>query len=124
MFCQYVGVAGGERRHFSVITVLLSAVLLCCNMLYFRYSCNMFYFCYSAMVCYRGSYYCDHIRMPPLGNMLEFSVAFIQVKKILQFQNCSIRRYGLMPTNFCVASVNLSGKSGWGNSGVQGKNGG
>ena len=115
VFCQYVGVAGGERRHFSVITVLLISVLLCCNMIYYRYS---------AIVYYRGSYYCGHIRMPPLGNMLEFIVAFFHVKKILQFQNYSIRRYGLVPTSICVASEHLSGKSGWGNSGVQGKNGG
>ena len=113
--CLFVGVSGGERRHFSVITVLLISVLLCCNMIYYRYS---------AIVYYRGSYYCDLIRMPPLGNILESTVAFFHVKKILQFQNFYIRRYGLVSTSFCVSPENLSGKSGWGNSGVQSKNGG
>ena len=62
---------------------------------------------------HRGSYYCDLIWMPLLGNILEFTVALFLVKKISQFQNFSIRRYGIVSTCYFVASENLFGILRW-----------
>ena len=98
---RYVGVTGAERRQFSVFAVLLLSAYLCST---------IFYFCFSASVYYRGSYFCDLIWMPLLGNILEFTAALFLVKKISQFQNFSIRRYRIVSTCYYVASENLSSK--------------
>ena len=98
---SYGGVAGGERQHFSVITVLLLSVYLCGT---------IFYFCYSTSDYYRGSHYCDLIWMPHLGNILEFTVAPFSVKNFSHFQIFSIKRYGTVPTCYYVAAENLLGK--------------
>ena len=116
MVCyQWVGDVGGERRLLSGNIVLVFYVLLGYNVFCFRY-CDI--------ICYYGCYYCKHTRMPPLGNMLDSIVIFFHVKKTMQFQIYSIRRYGHVPTVFCVSPEYLFGKSGGGDFWLLWKNGG
>ena len=112
---QYVGTVGDERRFLAVINALVLLVLLCCIRFCFRYC---------AIICYYGCYCCNYIWMPPLGNILDYIVTSFYAKKIMQFQIYISRRYEPRPTIFWVSPEKFISKSGLGNFGAKGKNGG
>ena len=98
---RYVELVGRERQYFSVIAVLFFSAYLCGMLFYWRYSTADYY---------RGCHCCDPIWMPHFGNISEFTL--FSLKKIVHFQNLSIKGYGTVSTCSCyyVASENLFGK--------------
>ena len=93
-----------ERQLLSVNTVLVVFVFLDYKVPYFRHC---------VIICYCGCYCCNHIRMPPLGNIVDCAVMFFHVKKIIQFQIYIIRRYGYLPTFFFVSPESVFGSPRW-----------
>ena len=131
VYYQCVRAVGDEGRHLSVNTVLVALVLLWFTVFCFQYcerrllSINTVlvvfvlldykvpYLRHCVTICYCGCYCCNHIRMPPLGNIVDCAVMFFHIKKIIQFQIYMIRRYGYVLTFFLVSPESVFGSPRW-----------
>ena len=105
VYFQCVRAVGDEGRHLSVNTVLVALVLLWFTVFCFQYcerrllSINTVlvvfvlldykvpYLRHCVTICYCGCYCCNHIRMPPLGNIVDCAVMFFHIKKLDNFRS-------------------------------------